>query len=72
MSDNEQDVEERVRRRAYGLWEEAGRPEGRGNEFWREAWDEITSGSQRASSCTTSIAELPPNNQQSKSAQPTS
>ena len=33
--------EERVRRRAYQLWEEAGRPEGRSNEFWLRAEEEI-------------------------------
>jgi hypothetical protein len=31
------DPEETVRRRAYMLWEEAGRPEGRSVEFWLAA-----------------------------------
>jgi hypothetical protein len=31
------DLEETVRRRAYMLWEEAGRPEGRSDEFWLAA-----------------------------------
>jgi Protein of unknown function (DUF2934) len=30
-------LEETVRRRAYTLWEEAGRPEGRSDEFWLAA-----------------------------------
>jgi hypothetical protein len=32
-----QDLEQRVSRRAYFLWLEAGRPEGRAEEFWAEA-----------------------------------
>jgi hypothetical protein len=30
-----------IRRRAYHLWEEAGMPEGRSDEFWRAAEMEI-------------------------------
>ena len=33
--------EERVRKRAEELWEEAGRPAGRDEEFWHRAEDEI-------------------------------
>ncbi len=35
------DLEETIRRRAYRLWEEAGRPEGRSDEFWHAARAEI-------------------------------
>jgi len=35
------DIEETVRRRAYQLWEDAGRPEGRSDEFWLAAEVEI-------------------------------
>ena len=31
------DIEEEIRRRAYELWEHAGRPEGRSEEFWHAA-----------------------------------
>ena len=31
------DVEQRIRERAYHLWEAAGRPHGRESEFWTEA-----------------------------------
>jgi hypothetical protein len=31
MSESERDIETRIQRRAYELWEEAGRPEGRGD-----------------------------------------
>jgi hypothetical protein len=33
--------ERRVRDRAYLLWEQAGRPHGRSDEFWFQAWDEM-------------------------------
>ncbi|MDY0881633.1 DUF2934 domain-containing protein [Dongia soli] len=29
--------EERIRRHAYQLWEEAGKPDGRDSEFWERA-----------------------------------
>jgi hypothetical protein len=41
MSDNDEDRHELVRRRAYLLWEEAGRPEGRNEEFWHQAKSEM-------------------------------
>ena len=31
------DIEEAIRRRAYELWERAGRPDGRSDEFWHAA-----------------------------------
>jgi Protein of unknown function (DUF2934) len=31
------DIEEAIRRRAYELWESAGWPEGRSDEFWHAA-----------------------------------
>jgi hypothetical protein len=33
------DATEHIRRRAYHLWEQAGRPEGRDLEFWQQASD---------------------------------
>jgi hypothetical protein len=30
-----------VRRRAYELWEEAGRPVGRADDYWRQARAEL-------------------------------
>ena len=41
MSESENDVEADVRARAYDLWEAAGWPEGRGDEFWHQACAEI-------------------------------
>jgi hypothetical protein len=34
-------IEDTVRRRAYELWEQAGQPEGRSEEFWFEAIAEL-------------------------------
>jgi Protein of unknown function (DUF2934) len=34
-------AEEAVRRRAYELWEQAGQPEGRSEEFWHAAIAEL-------------------------------
>jgi hypothetical protein len=34
--------EERIRVRAHQLWELAGKPEGRQDEFWREAERELS------------------------------
>ena len=35
------DFEETIRKRAYALWERAGRPEGRSEEFWHAARADI-------------------------------
>ena len=37
MSDTRPDFETRIRDRAYALWERAGRPDGRADEFWGQA-----------------------------------
>ncbi len=37
MSDTNEDRETRIRERAYTLWEEDGRPEGRADEYWARA-----------------------------------
>jgi hypothetical protein len=34
--------EEKVRTRAYELWLEAGSPEGRDQEFWRQAQSQVS------------------------------
>ena len=36
------EIEKRVRELAYRLWDEAGRPEGRADEFWFIALREVT------------------------------
>lgn len=35
------DFDQQIRERAYQLWEEAGRPEGRAEEFWFHAQADI-------------------------------
>jgi hypothetical protein len=35
------DIEEAIRRRAYELWEHAGMPHGRSDEFWHAARSEL-------------------------------
>jgi hypothetical protein len=37
MSDTSQDLETRIRERAYALWEEDGCPEDRAEEYWERA-----------------------------------
>jgi hypothetical protein len=37
MPDIDREHEERIRTRAYFLWQEAGSPEGRAEEFWHQA-----------------------------------
>jgi hypothetical protein len=36
--------EDQIRARAYALWEEAGRPEGDGMQFWLDAEQELSNG----------------------------
>jgi hypothetical protein len=39
MEATQEDVERRIRERAFALWQEAGCPEGRAEEFWFRAQD---------------------------------
>jgi hypothetical protein len=39
------DSKERIRRRAYQLWEQNGRPDGGSDAFWLRAEHELESGS---------------------------
>ncbi len=41
MSASNEEFDQRVRERAYAMWEEAGRPEGRAEEFWERARQEL-------------------------------
>jgi hypothetical protein len=41
MSETEPTPEEIIRERAYELWEAAGRPEGRSDEYWNQAQAEF-------------------------------
>jgi hypothetical protein len=48
MSENETHSEDRVSERAYQLWEQAGCPEDRSDEFWFQAVSELQSGQTKA------------------------
>lgn len=39
---NETHVEDRVQELAYRLWQEAGSPDGRSDEFWRQAQQQLS------------------------------
>ena len=41
MGEAEKTIEDRVRERAYALWERDGRPEGRSDEYWQLARSEV-------------------------------
>jgi hypothetical protein len=41
MADDGDDLEQRIRERAYQIWEQEGRPEGRHDEIWQKARSEL-------------------------------
>jgi hypothetical protein len=41
MAEPEKTIEDRVRDRAYALWEKDGRPDGRSEEYWQQARSEV-------------------------------
>ncbi len=53
-------VDERIRQRAYEIWEAEGHPEGRGAEHWQQARDEMEpsdkEGDAQAGSVESSVA----------------
>ena len=60
MSGNEKTVEERVRERAYALWEMDGRSDGRAEEHWHRARSEIEAeGPEAASGSPMTTASVP-------------
>lgn len=44
MADDGDDLEQKIRERAYALWQQAGSPEGRHEEFWHQAREEQAGG----------------------------
>ena len=48
MPDKRGDSEERTRERAYMLWQRAGSPEGRADEFWEQARRDEASAAEEA------------------------
>ena len=47
---------ERIRQRAYELWEHEGRPQGRDREHWEQAEREVDAGAEGSSSSSASAA----------------
>ena len=41
MTESEKTLEERIRHRAYELWEQAGRPPGQSEKYWQQARVEL-------------------------------
>ena len=54
-------TDEEIRLRAYQIWEEEGRPEGRDKAHWQQASDEVTivRGDARAAAADTDLARDP-------------
>jgi hypothetical protein len=42
-----QPTEEQIRKRAFELWEQAGKPDGREDEFWNQAQRELQDAEER-------------------------
>ena len=40
-------TEEQIRKRTFELWEQAGKPEGREDEFWQQAQRELQDAEER-------------------------
>lgn len=54
------DADDRIRDRAYQLWDQAGQPEGREDEFWYRAERELSADQDVDSSEEASEPRLPP------------
>lgn len=52
--------QEKIRARAFQLWERAGQPDGRSDEFWFEAEREMAEQGDTDSSEAASEVEIPP------------
>ena len=53
----DEDLTERIRQRAYSLWEQNGKPEDQAHEFWMRAERELTA-SERDNSPSSLTGEL--------------
>lgn len=52
--------DEKIRNRAYQLWDEAGQPEGREQEFWYRAERELAEDDNADSSAEAAEVDRPP------------
>ncbi len=53
------DREQRIRDRAYSIWEEQGRPQGEDMRHWLQAWQEISDGDIPAESTAEAASVAP-------------
>ncbi|AYN96399.1 MULTISPECIES: DUF2934 domain-containing protein [Pseudomonas] len=63
------DLEQRIRQRAYEIWEAAGRPDGQGFEHWFQAQREVdydTAGDPLSGGIETSVAQPMPKPKRSR------
>ena len=58
MSEPASNTEQRIRDRAYALWQEAGRPEGRDHEFWHQAEAEENAAPTEGANATTGLGSM--------------
>ncbi len=52
MADDGNDLEQAIRERAYALWQQAGSPDGRHEEFWHQAREELAGGARPGTGAT--------------------
>jgi hypothetical protein len=52
--------QQKVRDRAFQLWDRAGQPEGRDHEFWFDAERELAEEDEVDTSAEASVLDLPP------------
>jgi hypothetical protein len=57
MLENSEALEHRIRERAFELWQEAGCPEGRAEDFWHLAREQVTQIQTSEEGQTTDIVE---------------
>jgi Protein of unknown function (DUF2934) len=50
MAEANSTIEDRVRERAYALWEKDGRPDGRSDQYWQQARSEVNTEDAKSSS----------------------
>lgn len=56
---DDQKEQDRIRRRAYEIWEREGSPEGRAEEFWEQATASISADDAKAATPSDAAADEP-------------
>ncbi|WBV43323.1 DUF2934 domain-containing protein [Pseudoroseomonas cervicalis] len=60
MSDAKRQREERIRQRAYALWEQAGRPHGQDEAHWHQARSELDATAEQGAALDAQLADTFP------------